>query len=150
MKRLTTLLASVLLTLCFGVGQAAAEESPGGADQAAGQSAASGQHADGDGDAYQSGATNRTFDIRVLSPGSSGDVTQSNTTTGRRIAKNDNDTSQTTDQSQTGGGYGSDSTQIAGQEATSDAESRRRRDGEADRPDERGVLHPRAQPRVER
>ena len=119
MKRLSTLLASALLTLSFGVGQAAAEESPGGASQDAGQSAASGQKADGDGGAYQSGASNRSFDIRVLSPGSSGDVTQSNTTTGFAIAKNDNDTSQTVDQSQAGGGPGSDSLQIAGQEATS-------------------------------
>ncbi len=149
MKRLSTLLATALLALCFGVGQAAAEESPGGADQAAGQSAESGQHADGDGDAYQSGATNRTFDIRVLSPGSSGDVTQSNTTTASAVAANDNDTNQNIDQSQTGGGSGSDSTQVAGQEART-TESRRRRDGEADRPDERGVLDPRAQPRVER
>ena len=39
MKRLSTLLATAVLALCFGVGQAAAEESPGGADQAAGQSA---------------------------------------------------------------------------------------------------------------
>ena len=62
MKRLSTLLATATLALCFSVGQAAAEESPGGAEQAAGQSADSGQKADGDGGAYQTGATNR--DVR--------------------------------------------------------------------------------------
>ena len=68
MKRLWTLLVTATLALCFSAGQAAAEESDPGAAQAAGQSAASGQDADGSGDAYQGGATNRTFDIRVLSP----------------------------------------------------------------------------------
>ena len=119
MKRLWTLLVTATLALCFGVGQAAAEESDPGAAQAGGQSAASGQVADGSGGAYQGGATNRTFDIRVLSPGSSGDVTQSNSTTAVGIAANDNDTKQSVDQSQTGGGSGSDYTQVAGQEAKS-------------------------------
>ena len=69
MKRLWTLLVTATLVLCFGAGQAAAEESdPGSAAQAAGQSAASGQEADGSGGAYQGGATNRTFDIRGSEP----------------------------------------------------------------------------------
>jgi hypothetical protein len=119
MKRLSTLLATATLALCFSVGQAAAEESPGGAEQVAGQSAASGQRADGDGGAYQTGATNRAFDIRVLSPGSSGDVTQSNNVTAVGIAANDNTTKQSIDQSQAGSGPGSDAAQVAGQEATS-------------------------------
>ena len=119
MKRLWTLLVTALLVLCFGAGQAAAEESDPGAAQASGQSADSGQQAGGSGGAYQGGATNRTFDIRVLSPGSSGDVTQSNTTTAVGVAANDNKTKQSVDQSQTGGGSGSDQTQVAGQEATS-------------------------------
>jgi hypothetical protein len=123
MKRISTLFASALLALCFGVGQAAAEEPAGGADQAAGQFADSGQMADGDGDAYQSGAANRAFDIRVLSPGDSGDVTQSNSATAFGIAANDNDTSQSLDQSQTGGGYGSDYAQVAGQAATSEQDA---------------------------
>jgi hypothetical protein len=119
MKRIWTLLVAATLALCFGVGQAAAEESDPGAAQAAGQSAASGQEADGSGGAYQGGATNRAFDIRVLSPGSSGDVTQSNSTTAVGIAANDNDTKQDTDQTQAGGGSGSDYTQVAGQGAKS-------------------------------
>ena len=123
MKRLWTLLVTATLALCFSVGQAAAEESDPGAAQAAGQSAASGQEADGSADAYQGGATNRTFDVRVLSPGSSGDVTQSNSTTAVGIAANDNDTKQDTDQTQAGGGSGSDYTQVAGQEAKSTQEA---------------------------
>ena len=123
MKRLSTLLATATAALCFGVGQAFAEESPGGADQAAGQSAESGQQADGSGGAYQGGATNRAYDIRVLSPGDSGTVTQSNNVTAVGIAANSNDTKQSVDQSQTGGGSGSDSTQVAGQEAKSEQDA---------------------------
>ena len=61
----------------------------------------------------------------MLSPGSSGDVTQSNSTTAVGIAANDNDTKQSVDQSQTGGGSGSDYAQVAGQEAknTQDADA---------------------------
>jgi hypothetical protein len=42
-------------------------------------------------------------------------VTQSNDATAIGVAKNDNETEQTIDQSQTGGGYGSDYLQVAGQ-----------------------------------
>jgi hypothetical protein len=117
MKRLSVLLATVGLALCFGAGQAVAMgEDTGAAGQAAGQSAGSGQSASGYGGAYQAGPTNSASSIRVLSPGDSGDVTQSNSTTAAAIAANGNKTTQGVDQSQTGG-YGSDQTQIAGQEA---------------------------------
>ncbi len=119
MKPLSTLLASAALALCFGVGQAAAEEPAGGAGQVGGQSASSGQKADGDAGAYQGGAANRVYDIRVLSPGDSGSVSQSNAATAVGVAANDNDTKQKLDQSQAGGGPGSDHTQVAGQEARS-------------------------------
>ena len=72
MKRIATLLGALMLALSFGVAQAAAEEDPGGAEQTAGQSAGSGQDADGNGSAYQSGPTNNAQSIRVLSPGSNG------------------------------------------------------------------------------
>ena len=88
-----------------------------GAAQAAGQSAGSGQSASGGSGAYQLGPSNNAGSIRVLSPGDNGNVTQSNSTTAAAVAANANKTDQTVDQSQTGGGYGSDSTQIAGQEA---------------------------------
>jgi hypothetical protein len=118
MKRLSALFAAVALALCFGAGQAvAAGEDSGASGQTAGQSAGSGQSASGNGGAYQAGPTNSAGSIRVLSPGDSGNVTQSNTTTAAAIAANGNTTSQSVGQSQAGGGYGSDQTQIAGQEA---------------------------------
>ncbi len=116
MKRMTTLLGALLLVLCFGASQAVAADG-GGAAQTAGQAAPSGQMADGNGSAYQSGASNSAGSIRVLSPGNDGAVTQSNSTTAAAIAANANKTNQSTTQSQTGGAPGSDSTQIAGQEA---------------------------------
>jgi hypothetical protein len=116
MRRLSTLLGVVLSALAVGVGQAAAEES-GGTAQAAGQSAMSGQGAGAGGGAYQSGPTNTNLNIRVLSPGNNGSVTQSNDTTAGAVAANSNTTNQTVGQSQTGGGYGSDYAQIAGQSA---------------------------------
>ena len=117
MKRLSALLATVVLVLCFGAGQAVAMEGGSGAGQDAGQSAGSGQSASGGSGAYQLGPSNSAGSIRVLSPGDSGSVSQSNNTTAGAVAANLNKTDQTVDQSQTGGGYGSDQTQIAGQEA---------------------------------
>ena len=117
MKRLSALVATVVLALCFGAGQAAAMEGGSGAGQDAGQSAGSGQSASGGSGAYQVGPSNNAGSIRVLSPGDNGSVSQSNNTTAGAVAANLNKTDQSVDQSQTGGGYGSDSTQIAGQEA---------------------------------
>ena len=116
MKRITTLLGVLALALTFGAGQAVADDGAGAA-QTAGQSAPSGQMADGSGSAYQGGASNSASSIRVLSPGNDGGVTQSNSTTAAAIAANANKTNQDTTQSQTGGAPGSDYTQIAGQEA---------------------------------
>ena len=114
MKRLSALVATAVAALCFGAGQAVAAEGDSGAGQGAGQSAASGQSASGGSGAYQMGPSNSAGSIRVLSPGDNGSVTQSNSSTAAAIAANGNKTDQTVDQSQTGGGYGSDQTQIAG------------------------------------
>ena len=84
--------------------------------QIAGQEADSKQKADADAKAVQVKPSNTAASIRVLSPGENGDVTQSNDATAVGIAKNDNETKQSIDQSQPGG-YGSDYTQIAGQKA---------------------------------
>ena len=100
MKRLSALLATVVLVLCFGASQAVAAEGDQGAGQAAGQSAGSGQSASGYGGAYQAGPTNSAGSIRVLSPGDNGSVTQSNNTTAAAIAANGNKTTQGVDQSQ--------------------------------------------------
>jgi hypothetical protein len=100
--------------------------------QIAGQDAANRQTADADATAVQVKPSNEALSIRVLSPGSDGDVTQSNSTKAIGAALNDNETTQSIDQSQTGGspaysedrtkkddhGKGSDSTQIAGQSAS--------------------------------
>ena len=117
MKRLSALVATAVLALCFGASQAVAMEGDPGAGQAAGQSVGSGQSASGGSGAYQVGPSNSAGSIRVLSPGDSGNVTQSNSSTAAAVAANANKTDQTLDQSQTGGGYGSDYAQIAGQEA---------------------------------
>ena len=117
MKRLSALVATAVLALCFGASQAVAAEGDSGAGQAAGQSAASGQSASGGSGAYQLGPSNTAGSIRVLSPGDNGDVTQSNSSTAAAIAANANTTDQTVNQSQTGGGSGSSYAQIAGQEA---------------------------------
>jgi hypothetical protein len=84
--------------------------------QIAGQEATNDQHADADATAKQLGAKNDALSIRVLSPGDSGNVTQSNSASAGALAANGNKTDQTVDQTQ-GGGYGSSYAQIAGQEA---------------------------------
>jgi hypothetical protein len=84
--------------------------------QIAGQEATNDQHADADATAKQLGAKNDALSIRVLSPGDSGNVTQSNSASAGALAANGNKTDQTVDQTQ-GGGYGSNYAQIAGQEA---------------------------------
>jgi hypothetical protein len=122
MKRVMMLLGALVAALWVGAGQAMAEEGAGAA-QGAGQSATSGQNAGGTGGAYQSGPTNSATSIRVLSPGDSGNVTQSNTTLAGALAANANKTNQSTTQSQTGGSPGSDYTQIAGQAAKNDQDA---------------------------
>jgi hypothetical protein len=88
------------------------------ATQVAGQAASNDQEADADATAFQVKPSNTASSIRVLSPGDDGDVSQSNSATAIGIAANLNETDQTTDQSQGGSGYGSDATQVAGQEAS--------------------------------
>ena len=84
--------------------------------QVAGQESTSKQKADADATAVQVKPSNTAGSIRVLSPGNDGNVTQSNDATAVGIAKNDNETKQSIDQTQPGG-YGSDYTQVAGQKA---------------------------------
>ena len=88
--------------------------------QIAGQAAKNDQDASADATAVQLAPRNDVGSIRVLSPGDNGNVTQSNEATAGAAALNGNETQQSTDQSQGGGGYGSDQTQIAGQAASSD------------------------------
>ena len=88
--------------------------------QIAGQAASNDQSADADATAVQVKPSNSASSIRVLSPGNDGDVSQSNAATAVGIAANGNSTDQSTDQSQGGGGYGSDQQQVAGQEASNE------------------------------
>ena len=107
----------------------------------------SGQSAGGSSGASQYGPTNGAMSIRVLSPGNDGAVTQSNTTTAGAIAANANTTSQSTDQSQTGGGYGSrlhTGRRPGGEER---AVGGCRREGGAGCTEQRRPVDPRSQPR---
>ena len=97
------------------------EKSGKGSDdtQVAGQEATNDQSANAGAAAVQVKPSNTASSIRVLSPGNDGDVSQSNSATAVGIAANLNLTGQSIDQEQTGSGYGSDHTQVAGQEASS-------------------------------
>jgi hypothetical protein len=104
------------------------------ATQIAGQEASNDQDADADATAFQVKPSNDNQSIRVLSPGNDGDVSQSNSTTAIAAGLNGNKTDQSIEQDQGGAlapvreiekpgydqkdGHGSNSTQIAGQEAS--------------------------------
>jgi hypothetical protein len=94
--------------------------------QSSDQSAETGQAALAASEAKQIDPSNTAASVRVLSPGSDGKVTQSNTAASSADASNDADTSQSSDQSQSGGsscGCGSDPIQIAKQSADTEQES---------------------------
>ena len=86
----------------------------GSALQVAGQGAWSRQDADAGAAAFQFGASNENAPIRVLSPGGSGSVEQSNDVTALAVALNLNrDSARHLMQEQTG--HGSDQLQVGGQ-----------------------------------
>ena len=87
----------------------------GSGDQQAGQAAGSEQDATAAAESDQIKPQNTNVDVRVLSPGSNGPVSQDNTSTAAAIAGNLNATGQTIDQS----AYGPGGQQTAGQEAGS-------------------------------
>jgi hypothetical protein len=74
--------------------------------QAAGQKALNKQYADSNAESKQVKPSNSNISVRVLSEGDDGDVDQSNNSGAESAAKNDNHTSQTIDQSQSGHGCG--------------------------------------------
>ena len=88
----------------------------GSGTQATGQEADSSQAAAALSVASQSGASNTNIPVRVLSPGDTGNVEQSNTVESDATAANINATGQTADQAAAGGS----GTQAVGQEAKSD------------------------------
>ena len=85
----------------------------GGGTQAADQTAASKQSADADASSKQEHPSNQNIDVRVLSPGDNGSVSQTNASQAEALAGNANKTEQTADQTQGGGG----GTQAAEQQA---------------------------------
>jgi hypothetical protein len=98
--------------------QSATQSQAGAGTQTAGQIAGNEQAAVSSADAAQLGAANENIDVRVLSPGDSGSVSQSNTVIAGSLAGNGNTTTQTANQSQAGGaGSGS---QTAGQAASNE------------------------------
>ena len=79
-----------------------------GGIQAAGQSAGNAQLAGSLSAASQYGAKNANTQVRVLSPGSNGSVSQSNDVSSSATSRNDNDTDQDAHQSQGGSSCGCD------------------------------------------
>ena len=101
MRRVSLVLAVTALLLLFvGVGTAAAEPP---AAQDSGQLAGSDQDAVGAAGTAQYGPSNDNASIRVLSPGESGAVSQSNDASSNASAGNANFTEQNADQTQAGG-----------------------------------------------
>jgi hypothetical protein len=104
-------LAALLLLLGVGVGTAAASDPT----QAVGQDASSQQSASSNANATQVAPSNENVDVRIFSPGNSGDVKQTNAAGALAIAGNANTTDQSASQDQSGAG-----TQAVGQEASND------------------------------
>jgi hypothetical protein len=103
--------------------QTASQTQAGGSGtQVAGQIAGNNQSAVSAADAEQLGATNENIDVRVLSPGNSGSVSQSNTVIAGSLAANANGTKQAASQTQAGG-PGSGSSQTVGQAASNDQDA---------------------------
>ena len=101
MKRLFLALSAVaLLLLAVGAGTAAAQTP----SQDTGQYVASGQDALGAAGTAQQEPSNSNEPVRVLSPGDSGPVSQSNEASSNASAGNVNATGQSADQTQSGGG----------------------------------------------
>jgi hypothetical protein len=94
-----------------------------GSTQIAGQKADNEQDADADADSKQVHPKNTNVSVRIFSPGNDGPVSQSNTSIAGALAANGNETAQSVEQDQTGGGPGGSSTQVAGQKADNDQDA---------------------------
>jgi len=115
------LLASIVgaLLLLLSMGALAASASDG--VQADGQSATSEQQAAAASGATQINPSNTNIDVRVLSPGDNGSVTQTNSATSDATASNSNDTDQSASQNQGGSGGIQTADQWAGNAQTAGA-----------------------------
>lgn len=103
-KAITALV--VVMAACLAAAAAAAADP--GPIQVSGQSAGTQQQAVAASSATQVNPSNTNISIRVLSPGSDGDVTQSNTAGSRADAGNKADTTQDSSQAQAGSSCGCD------------------------------------------
>jgi hypothetical protein len=83
--------------------QSASQDQSSGGIQTADQSALNGQAAGALSSASQYGASNQNLPVRVLSPGNDGPVTQSNLVSSNAGSTNTNTTTQSSDQTQSGG-----------------------------------------------
>jgi hypothetical protein len=116
MRRTFAVLAAVVLGLLGSAGQASASDPGSSAEQAAAQAAASGQAALALAGGQQSNPSNTNTAVKVLSPGDTGSVSQSNTVIAGSVAANGNSTDQTANQTQAGGSGTQTAGQIAGNE----------------------------------
>jgi hypothetical protein len=110
------LLALAISGAALGIGAGPAMADEPVSSQTAGQFAGSVQSAESNATSTQYNPSNTNIDVRVLSPGDDGSVSQENNSYADAEATNDNDTDQSIDQSQSGGGGGY-AEQAAGQEA---------------------------------
>ncbi len=110
------LLAAVLLLVISGVGTASASTSGQAAEQVAGND----QSASSSAGTTQVAPSNSNIDVRIFSPGSNGDVTQTNGAGSVAAAGNANSTDQTATQQ---GGATQAAGQVAGSEQDADAEA---------------------------
>src|SRR5215210_4882632 len=108
------LLALVIGSVALGVGAGPAMAEPL-AGQAAGQLALNGQSAQSSANSTQIAPSNTNINVRVLSPGDNGSVSQGNSSIAESAAGNLNDTQQSVAQSQSG--TGGSAIQEAGQAA---------------------------------
>ena len=102
--------------------QGAAQSQSGSGEQGVGQTAGTGQHADATANSTQDHPSNSNISVRIGSPGSDGDVSQSNTSVAGALAGNKAGTEQGVEQNQGGGDkcgcHGSgNGVQAVGQEA---------------------------------
>lgn len=124
MKRhLIALCAALAVLLTAGTGVAAAQSVQG-----VEQKAATGQSADSNASSTQVNPSNSNISVRIFSPGDAGKVTQENTSAAESVAANEAETTQTADQSQSGGGGAAEQAvgqeAFTGQEADANAESK--------------------------
>jgi hypothetical protein len=123
----TRLLALGISSLVFGLGAGPALADDSVSGQVAQQVAGSKQSADSSAKSTQYEPSNQNISVRVLSPGNGGSVTQQNTSAAKSFAGNHNETDQSVEQTQSGGGSTAlqEATQKAGnqQKAESSAES---------------------------